>query len=307
MKLLTTSVVRGNPLPQSRGGVFLIDLEQQSVKQTLDLDTCDVNWRGRGRERGFRGIAFADDMVFLLAGDELFAYTPDFQRIASWRNPYLKHAETLAVYERRLFLAATGYDSILAFDLDQQAFIWAMQVKEKEFQFQGSIFDPASDAGPLMLDKLHIDNVYCDQNGMYLSGAHTGGLLHFNGKTVLMSAELPPGCHDARPFRDGVLFNDSEAGVLRYSGRTTDREDRALPMPSFLPETLLHRDGDSSGKTRAGFARGLCALSATLVAGGCSPSTISVYDLAANSRLLSVSLSMDVRSAIHSVAVWPYA
>lgn len=311
VKLLATSVVRGNHVVQSRGGVFLIDLEQQSVRQALDLDTCEITWRGRGGERGFRGIAFADETVFLLAGDELFAYTPDFQRVASWRNRYLKHAETLAVYDRKLFIAATGCDSILAFDLDQRAFTWAMQVKELEFQFQGSVFDPALDTGPLTLDKLHINNVYCDPNGMYLSGLHTGGLLHFNGKTVLMSAELPPGCHDARPFRDGVLFNDSEAGAVRYSGRTTDREDRALPVPSFRPDTLLHRDKDSSGiareaLARAGFARGLCALSDTLIAGGCSPSTISVYDLAANSRLLSVSLSMDVRSAIHSLAVWPY-
>ena len=43
-----------------------------------------------------------------------------------------------------------------------------------------------------------------------------------------MSAELPPGTHNARPFRDGVLFNDSDANVLRYAGRETDDEDRAL-------------------------------------------------------------------------------
>ena len=67
-----------------------------------------------------------------------------------------------------------------------------------------------------MLNKLHLNNVHCDSNGMYISGLQTGGMLHFNGKTVLMSAELPPGSHNARPFRDGVLFNDSEAHVLRY-------------------------------------------------------------------------------------------
>jgi len=42
------------------------------------------------------------------------------------------------------------------------------------------------------------------------------------------------------------------------------------------------------------------------VAGGSSPSTVSVYDLAANQRLLSVNLTMDIRNAIHGLAVWPY-
>ncbi len=55
-----------------------------------------------------------------------------------------------------------------------------------------------------------------------------------------------------------------------------------------------------------GFARGLCVLSNTVVAGGSSPSTVSLYDLAANCRLLSVNLSMDVRNAIHGLACWPY-
>ena len=46
---------------------------------------------------------------------------------------------------------------------------------------------------------------------MYLAGLKTGGMLIFNGREVRMSVELPPGTHNARPFRDGVLFNDTEA------------------------------------------------------------------------------------------------
>jgi hypothetical protein len=47
-------------------------------------------------------------------------------------------------------------------------------------------------------------------------------------------------------------------------------------------------------------------LQGSVVAGGSSPSTVSVYDLAANERLLSVNLTMDVRNAIHGLEVWPY-
>jgi hypothetical protein len=57
---------------------------------------------------------------------------------------------------------------------------------------------------------------------------------------------------------------------------------------------------------RQGFARGLCVLSDSVVAGGSSPSTVTLYDLAANKRLLSVNLTLDVRNAIHGLEVWPY-
>jgi hypothetical protein len=43
-----------------------------------------------------------------------------------------------------------------------------------------------------------------------------------------------------------------------------------------------------------------------VVAGGASPSTVTLYDLAENSTLASVQLSKDVRNAIHGLEVWPF-
>ena len=94
---------------------------------------------------------------------------------------------------------------------------------------------------------------------------------------------------------------------MRYSGRNSDAEDRALPVPAYETADLMHTEADASGIARPGFARGLCVVSDTLVAGGSSPSTVSLYDLKANCRLWSVNLTKDVRNAIHGLAVWPYA
>jgi len=121
MKLLTTSVVRGSNQGDSHGGIYLIDFEQQTVDQKVDWNTTDIDWRGRGADRGLRGIAFDGETVYIAASDELFAYTPDFERIGSWRNPYLKHCHEIFIWERTLFLTSTGYDSILRFDLDDNS------------------------------------------------------------------------------------------------------------------------------------------------------------------------------------------
>lgn len=306
MKLITTSVVRGSQQGESHGGVYLIDLDRRTVRQTIDWNKADIDWQGRGWDRGLRGIAFDGDTVYIAASDELFAYTPDFERIGSWRNRYLKHCHEIAVYERTLFVTSTGFDSILGFDLDRKHFHWAMHIAAPDFRFRGTRYDPGTENGPMMLNKLHINNIFCNEHGMYIGGLRTGGMLHFNGRAIHMSAELPPGSHNARPFRDGVLFNDSETEALRYAGRGEGEEDRAMHVPTYPPEKLTHTGVDTSRLARQGFARGLCVLSDSVVAGGSSPSTVTLYDLPANRPLLSVNLTMDIRNAIHGLEVWPY-
>ena len=302
---MASSVVRGSQKGESHGGVYLIDLQSREVVQTIDWNTVDIDWQGRGWDRGLRGIAFDGDLVYMASSDELFAYTPDFRRISSWRSPYLKHCHEIAVYGRELFLTSTGFDCILGFNLDKRAFDWAMHVQMHQYRFSFTRFDPLGEQGPLMLNKLHINNVHADDTGMYIGGRNTGGLLQYSGERIHMSVELPPGAHNARPFRDGVLFNDSEAGTLRYSGRD-DREDRVMKVPTYDINTLTFREADTSGIAKQGFARGLCLLTDSVVAGGSSPSTVTIYDLKGNQILMSVNLTRDIRNAVHGLEVWPY-
>ena len=306
MKVVTTSVVRGSHQGESHGGVYVIDLALREIRQAIDWNSANIDWQGRGWDRGLRGIAFDGDVVYIAASDELFAYTPDFRPIGSWRNAYLKHCHEIAVWERTLYLTSTGYDSILAFDLDKKAFTWAMHVEAELFRFRWRAYDPSKDEGPLMLNKLHLNSVHPTRGGMYLSGLRTGGMMLYNGNDIRMAVELPPGTHNARPFRDGVLFNDTEADVLRYVGRGEGKEDRALSVPRYADNLLQNREFDDSKLARQGFARGLAVLSDSVVAGGSSPSTVSIYDLAKNERVLSVNLTMDVRNAIHGLEVWPF-
>ena len=121
--LIATSVVRGSRQGESHGGVYLLDVEQGRAAMAIDWNTADIDWRGRGWDRGLRGIAFDGDLVYLAASDELFVYTPDFEPVASYRAPFLKHCHEIFRYERRLFLTSTGYDSVLGFDLDKKDFL----------------------------------------------------------------------------------------------------------------------------------------------------------------------------------------
>ena len=100
------------------------------------------------------------------------------------------------------------------------------------------------------------------------------------------------------------MYNDTRADRLVSRGR-----ERALtlPVPTHDPAKLTHTELDDSRVARAGFGRGLCALSDTVIAAGSSPSTICLYDLEVEKGYRSVTLSYDIRNAIHGLEVWPYS
>jgi hypothetical protein len=298
--------VRGSLQGESHGGLYLIDLEDQSAWQVFDWATPDIEWHGYGADRGLRGIAFDRDRIYVAASNRLLALTPAFQLIDSWQNSYLKYCQEIAVWQRTLYLASSGYDSVLGFDLDNHDFNWALHVKSRQHKFGGTVFDPAGEDGPLLVEKLELNSLYCNEHGMYIAGGKTEGMLHFNGETLNMAVQLPSQTSNVRPFRDGVLFNDNDHDVLRYSGRGEGQEDRAMAMPPVERSALAQLEAVDDGIVRLGFARGLCALTDRLVAGGSSPSTLSLYDLAANKSLGTVQLSNDARSTIHSIAAWPF-
>ena len=301
--LIATSVVRGSRQGESHGGVYLLDLEQEKAALAIDWNTADIDWQGRGWDRGLRGISFDGDRVFIAASDELFEYSPDFELVASYRSPFLKHCHEIVRYERRLFLTSTAYDSILGFDLDNNRFTWGLNISAQADEFLATPFNPVGQRGPAPKNKLHLNNVFCDSNGMFISGLRTAGLLHYSGSRITKYVNLPEGSHNARPWRDGVLFNDSEANAVRF---VTPKTNHVFQVPRYPENLLTHTDLDDSRIARQSFARGLCTINDGLIASGSSPSTITLHDVDTMKTTKSINLSMDIRNAIHGLEVWPY-
>ena len=301
--LIATSVVRGSRQGESHGGVFLVDLERERVVQTIDWNKTDIDWQGRGWDRGLRGIAFDGDRVLIAASDELFVYDREFNRIASYRSPYLKHCHEISRFKRRLYLTSTGFDSLLGFDLDANRFSWGLAIGRSSDAFRAVPFDPAGEHGPPPSNELHLNSVHAIERGLYASGLRTGGLLKFDGRTITTVATLPQGSHNARPYRDGMLFNDSQADMVRFA---SPGSQCAFRVPRYAEHLLTHREAGDSRLARQAFARGLCVLDDDLVAAGSSPSTIALHDLKRVKTVLTVTLSHDIRNAIHGLEVWPY-
>lgn len=298
--------MRGSRQGESHGGVYLVDFSSDRAAQVLDWNTMAIDWQGRGWDRGLRGIAFDGDVVWIAASDELFAFTPDFKPLGSWRNRYLKHCHEIFRHERTLFLTSTGFDSILGFDLSGRTFSWGMRIAADGDAFVGQPFDPEFNDGPAPSNALHLNNVHCETGGMHISGLRSGGILLYNGRELRRWVTIPVGAHNARPFRDGVLFNDSEADVVRFVTRAAER---VFKVPRFPPESLTHVDPGDSRIARQAFARGLCVIDNDTIATGSSPSTITLHDLrpgTKTARTRMATLTHDVRNAIHGLEPWPF-
>jgi hypothetical protein len=319
-RVLCSSVIRSVHQGESHGGVYLVDLEAGTAERVIDWSDDTIDWEGRGGDRGLRGIAFHDGLIYLAASDEVFVYDRGFRQQGSVRNPYLKHCHEINVAGDRLYLASTGYDSVLEYDLTRQAFsrAWMLRygpsaklVKRlgRRPRPRSARYDPSGAAGPPPTDSTHVNNVWPHGGAVFACGTRLGTMWRIslddrpNG-AVSAFATVPYGTHNARPFRDGVLFNHTASDRIVFADRAGVTRT-SLGLPAYPTQALEHADlpGDLA---RPNFGRGLTVIDDSIVIGGSSPATISAFELGTGERIASVNITMDVRNAVHGLEVWPF-
>ena len=303
-KLVATSVVRGSEKGQSHGGVYTIDFDSKSVEQHIDWNDGDIDFAGRGWDRGLRGIEFFDNKIWIAASDELFCYSKEFELLGSYRNDYLKHCHEISRRDHLLFLTSTGYDSLLVFNLETLKFSWGLYLTKNGENWVGQRFDPLATNGPPFSNNYHINMVSVTEAGVFFSGLHSRALLRLRSDmTITKVCSLPEGTHNAMPFKEGVIFNDTRSDVVRYVAQ--GEGSKIFKVPSYKNEDLKFNGVDDSQIARQSFGRGLCVVSDRIIAAGSSPSTVTLYDVQSGDTLSVVNLTMDIRNAIHGLEVWP--
>lgn len=302
-KLLVSSVVRGAQQGDRHGGLYLVDIDAGQFEQVIDWNTSGIDWAGRGADRGLRGIVIAGKEIFIAASDELFVYDPWFRLITSYRNPYLNHCHEMSLHRGKLYVTSTGFDAVLRFDMASRRFDLGVVIDTAGGVVNVRAFDPSQRGAASASNVLHLNSVYADDTGVYVSGRKMPALVTITEASIAMAAGLPRGTHNARPFRGGVLFNDSDNDSVVW---LSPEERVEIPIPRYDPKILTHVDVDASGLARQGFGRGLCVLSDRLVAAGSSPTTISIHDVEAETCVAGLNLSLDIRNAAHGLAVWPF-
>lgn len=314
-RVVLSSVIRSSHQGESHGGVYVVDLDTGGAEQVIDWNADEIDWEGRGGDRGLRGIAVHGDRLFLAASDEIFVYDPDFNRLGSFRNRYLKHCHETFVSGGRLFMTSTGFDSVLEYDLGSERFvrgrtlryhdIWKarrrMRIRPRPTL---RVFDPEGTDGPAPADTSHLNSVFVSESGIFCCGVNMGTMWRIRDDRLERYAKVPYGTHNARPFREGVLMNHTATDRIAYADRQ-GKVLRSFPINRYREEDLVNAEL-TRDKARQAFGRGLAVLSDELFVGGSSPATVTLYRFDPPEVLTSVNVTMDVRNAIHGLEVWPF-
>jgi hypothetical protein len=312
-----SSVVRSTKHNESHGGVYLLDLETEKVEQKIDWNDPAISLEGRGGDRGLRGIAFHEGLMYLAASDEIFVYDRYFRLQRSFTNRYLKHCHEIWVAGNTLFATSTGFDAVLEYDLSTSSFRRGYCLRFPKF-VRGRrsrklnlrprpifrIFDPESGSGPSPGDTCHINSVFHDDGTIYVCGAQLGTIWAISGSRMRRFARVPYGSHNARPFRGGVILNHTATdriALLDLRGQVV----KSLPLRTY-DESELENAGLSKDLARQAFGRGLALSDEDLIVGGSSPATITAYRFDPPRMLKSVNSSLDIRTAVHGLEIWPF-
>ena len=137
---------------------------------------------------------------------------------------------------------------------------------------------------------------------IFFSGVGLSYLLFIEESRLYKYATINYGSHNARPFKDGVIFNDTSNNRIVYS-TIKNKIINHYNVKSYNSEDLLmsHIPNDHA---RQAFGRGMCLWYDKYIIGGSSPATISIYSFDKTEPIKSINVSMDIRNSIHGLEIW---
>lgn len=309
--VIATSVVRSTHQGDSHGGIYLIDLETGEWALKYDLNNPDIDWAGRGGDRGFRGIAFHDGKTIAAAADELFWFDKEFNIVERRKNHLLGCCHDIYVYNKILYCASTMYNSIVRFNFDSNDWCekmwWCGADEVKSFLMA---------VPPAREDAMHLNTVWAEGNVLgegvlggdyvYYSGTNTTCLrrLHPRTKETKAMFLLPRGTHDVQRYGESMwIYNDTDHNQVVLADLFGHKIE-CFVVPEYNNSEMINTDIPHD-HARQAFARGLC-LYGDVIIGGSSPATISVYKRGEEKPIRKVRLSRDMRCAIHGLEVYPW-
>lgn len=330
--VIASTVIRAAHKGEDHSGIYLVDTGTNLYECKIHWNDPLIDWSGRGGDRGLRGIAIDKNSIYLVASDEIFIFSPNFEIVASYRNRYLSGCHEICIFDDFLYITSTKFDSLLIFDLVSRCFVDGYcirpMVKDLSKYDVGPIppialggvplqmcrFNPNKDDGPELCDTLHINSVNVENSGIFIGGTLLNDLLCISDGELYSYGRVPHWTHNCSPYDDKfIIANDTSHSRICVFERNGNLR-RFWDVPKYREEELLFTE--SCMNERQGFGRGLCfANKRKILVAGSSPATITIYEDGGNfndglprkGRILNtINLTMDIRCAIHGLEVWPF-
>jgi len=334
--VIATSIVRTSGLNEPHGFLYVVDLKTKKVTRTIEWNDPEIDFAGRGRQQGLRGIAFYNDKIYIGTGFKILEFSKDFDLLASYQNQYLIDIHEMIVVENQLLVVSSGYDAVIYFDLNTKLFTKAYAVDVKDFSFKKNLFyrffnkyapywlslNKSIENYPLYVfdpetpnqikgtsfkpHRIHFNTVSMSKSGMCVSGTLSNYQFLITKEEISKYATIPLVTHNVLNFEnDTILYNSTAKEEVVWSHRTGWVIKR-FKNPTPDPIKLQNMPTDSK-LAKVGWARGLCWTSDfKYIISGTSPASIMVYEKETGKLLRHIILSYDVRNAIHGLEIFPF-
>ena len=314
-KVIASSVVRASQKGDEHGHIFIADLYSEKLECVFSLADQDIDWAGRGGERGIRGIQVYDDSIFAATMNKLVAFDREFRIRATYSCPWLGGLHEIAVDANKgiLYLTSTSYNAIVSFNINRGEFLDAFHFSTNLDSV--SVHNAKTKPGWITKLKIkkkwtysHINNVQVDTTGrVRVSAYHSDKFVCISDPKANV-VKIPKGTHNPQLIHENeqpmVIYNHTLTDRL-VLGKTTGaviRDAKAL----VLPEGSFVDVPKNEKIARHPWCRGLAVNDEFIVAGS-TPAMINVYERNTLRLVKSIRMSVDVRHAIHGLTFWPYS
>jgi len=317
-KVLSTSVIRAAECGDSHGGLYLIDLENETHQLVLDWKDESIDFEGRGGERGLRGVVCYNDYIYLASNSAILKLNLKFEILDQFTNEHLDNIHEIHIHGDELLITSTGFDSIIWFDLKEEKFQSAFLFRKEtnpssvfkkirnrlmpKQRFISKFFNPNIPNQVERFDSTHINSVFTDDDWVYFSGTSLNHLYRIEKSGLAKQFySIPSKTHNGRFSNGSVYFNNTPTNIVKRVNPLTNDV-----LEYHIPDIVEVEDKINSDQiAKRSFNRGMLFHDDFLIVGS-SPSNITVFDIRSGEFIKQIQLSNDIKNAIHGIALYPF-
>ncbi|MFW5879419.1 MAG: hypothetical protein ACOCUV_01210 [bacterium] len=332
MKLLASTIVRLSQKGASHGMLYEYDTTNKKSKEVFRWADENINWEGRGGDRGLRGIAFYKNLIIVGSGKQILFLNWNYELQDTFQHSLLGDIHELIVHKDDLIITSTLFDLIIYLNIPKKEITQGYFIKpnkinikkqdifhkkfkalkyrlfywlnfntniEKEYTFK-SINPKDYVPEPTSINKsIHINSVFVKNEVLCFTGTQKNIIFGIDNNQLKKIAIIPYGTHNVQPYKNGY-----------YIANYTIREKVVITnSKGFIKKSFIINYDKTQIKSlntnhaKPGWNRGLCIHKDILFIGS-SPACINIIDLSNGSYEL-IKLDSDVRNSIHGLEVIP--
>lgn len=197
MHIYCTTVSRGVSQGE-HGALYRIDVDTSEVTKLLTyLD--EIDYSGRGGDRGLRGLILHDDMLYIAAANHILKVSLDGDIIAKLEHRNLGFLHDIQKTDAGFLVVSTKYDCVMEYNFDADDWVNCYYINEFMHVIEE---EPHVQLAPHNV--WHLNSI----NDFFVSGLRTNGAVHLHQPSTFV--EAPYGIHNWSPS----MYNDTNANTL---------------------------------------------------------------------------------------------